>query len=128
VATGVGAAQILPICRGVKGKRAIKSSALSGQIQESIDAGVPNAGWFAMKYLSPPMTAAMNAQGLATGPFERSVKQIYTVNRVYAIGSVEMMQAAAQMTQGKKIFLSGVTLNPYYGQWSGHVRVLQGQN
>ena len=36
----------------------------------------------------------------------------YTVHRVYAIGSVEMMQAAAQMTKEKNIPLR-VTLNPH---------------
>ena len=50
-------------------------------------------------------------RGLATGLLKELLNK-YTVHRVYAIGSIEMMQAAAQMTREKNIPLR-VTLNPY---------------
>ena len=53
----------------------------------------------------------MNASGLATGLLKELLNK-YTVHHVYAIGSVEMMQAAAQMTKEKNIPFR-VTLSPY---------------
>jgi ferredoxin--NADP+ reductase len=50
-------------------------------------------------------------RGLATDLLKELLGK-YTVNRVYAIGSVEMMQAASQMTKEKNIPLR-VTVNPY---------------
>ena len=44
VATGVGAAQILPICRGLKKKGNKVIGIIGCKVQKSVDAGVANAG------------------------------------------------------------------------------------
>ena len=110
VATGIGAAQILPICRGLKkkgnkvvgivGAKSKKDLMLESQMRVVCD-----------EIFITTNDGSYERKGLATGLLKELLNK-YNVQRVYAIGSVEMMQAAAQMTKEKNIPLR-VTLNPY---------------
>jgi len=110
VATGVGAAQILPICRGLKkkgnkvigiiGAKSKKMLMLESQMRVVCD-----------EIFITTNDGSYERRGLATGLLKELLNK-YLVHRVYAIGSVEMMQAAAQMTKEKNIPLR-VTPNPY---------------
>ena len=109
VATGIGAAQILPICRalkkagnkviGIVGAKTKRAMMLEAQMRIVCDEIyiMTNDGSYERK-------------GLATEILKKLLDKM-TVSRVYAIGSVEMMQAASVMTREKNIPLF-VTLNP----------------
>lgn len=110
VATGIGAAQILPICRALK-KKGNKIIGIIGAKSKKV------------LMLEAQMRVACDEIVIATndGSYERKglastvLKELlgkYNVNAVYAIGSVDMMEAAAQMTKEKGIPLR-VTLNTY---------------
>ena len=110
VATGIGAAQILPICRGLKkagnkvigiiGAKSKKVLMLESQMRVVCD-----------EIFITTNDGSYERRGLATGLLKELLNK-YAVKRVYAIGSVEMMQAAAQMTQERGIPLR-VTPNTY---------------
>ncbi|MDE2027259.1 MAG: sulfide/dihydroorotate dehydrogenase-like FAD/NAD-binding protein [Candidatus Omnitrophica bacterium] len=110
VATGVGAAQILPVCRGLKkkGNRVIGIIGAKSKKVLMLEAQ--------MRVVCDELFIATNdgsyeRKGFASGLLKELLDK-YTVHGVYAIGSVEMMQAAARMTAEKNIPLR-VTLNPY---------------
>ncbi|MBP9853437.1 MAG: sulfide/dihydroorotate dehydrogenase-like FAD/NAD-binding protein [Candidatus Omnitrophica bacterium] len=109
VATGIGTAQILPICRGLKeaGNRVI---------------GIIGAKTKTSVLLESQMRLACNKLLIATedGSYERKglaadiLKLLIEndkINQVHAIGSVDMMLAICQMTKVKKI-KTFVHLNP----------------
>ena len=110
VATGIGAAQILPICRGLKkkgnkvigiiGAKSKKMLMLESQMRVVCD-----------EIFITTNDGSYERKGLATGLLKELLNK-YNVQRVYAIGSVEMMQAATKMTKEKNIPLR-VTLSPY---------------
>ena len=109
VATGIGAAQILPIGRALKksgnkvlgiiGAKTKRALMLESQLRVVCDEVTitTNDGSYALK-------------GLATEVLEKFLKRM-SIQMVYAIGSVEMMQAVTQMTSPQKI-KTLVHLNP----------------
>lgn len=110
VATGIGAAQILPICRalkkkgnkiiGVIGAKSKKVLMLESQMRVVCD-----------EIFITTNDGSYERKGLASTVLKELLDK-YQVNAVYAIGSLEMMEAASVMTQGKNIPLQ-VTLNTY---------------
>lgn len=109
IATGMGAAQILPICRayrklgnkviGIIGAKTKKSLVLEAQMRISCN-----------KLLIATNDGSYIKKGLATEVLKEVLGQ-EKVNLVYAIGSVDMMQAVAQMTKEKGIKML-VSVNP----------------
>jgi len=109
VATGIGAAQILPICRalkkagnkiiGIVGAKTKRAMMLEAQMRIVCD-----------EIYITTNDGSYERRGLAT-QLLRSLLEKQTVNRVYAIGSVEMMQAASEMAKEKNIEIF-VTVNP----------------
>jgi len=109
IATGIGAAQMFPICRALKdaGNKVV---------------GIMGAKTKASIMLEPQMRLACNKinittedgsyeiKGLATGVLESFIRQS-NIAHVYAIGSVDMMQRACLMTKERGIPTS-VLLNP----------------
>jgi len=110
VATGVGAAQILPICRGLK-KKGNKVIGIIGAKSKKVLMLESQMRVVCDEIFIATNDGSYERRGLASGLLKELLEK-YTVNRVYAIGSVEMMQAASQMTREKNIPLR-VTLNPY---------------
>lgn len=110
VATGVGAAQILPICRGLK-KKGNKVIGIIGAKSKKVLMLEAQMRVVCDEIFITTNDGSYERKGLATGILKELLNK-YNVHRVYAIGSVEMMQTAAQMTQEKNIPLR-VTLNPY---------------
>jgi len=110
VATGIGAAQILPICRGLK-KKGNKVIGIIGAKSKKVLMLESQMRVVCDEIFITTNDGSYERKGLATGLLKEMLDK-YTVHRVYAIGSVEMMQAAARMTQEKNIPLR-VTLNPY---------------
>jgi len=109
VATGIGAAQILPICRalkkagnkvvGIVGAKTKRAMMLEAQMRIVCDE----------MYITTN-DGSYERKGLATEILEKLLDKL-SVSRVYAIGSADMMQAAAAMTRKKNIPLL-VTLSP----------------
>jgi len=110
VATGIGAAQILPICRGLK-KKGNKVIGIIGAKSKKVLMLEPQMRVVCDEIFITTNDGSYERKGLATGLLKELLNK-YTVQRVYAIGSVEMMQAAAGMTKEKNIPLR-VTLSPY---------------
>jgi len=110
VATGVGAAQILPICRGLK-KKGNKVIGIIGAKSKKVLMLESQMRVVCDEIFITTNDGSYERRGLAT-ELLRELLNKYTVHRVYAIGSVEMMEAAARMTIEKNIPLR-VTLNPY---------------
>jgi ferredoxin--NADP+ reductase len=110
VATGIGAAQILPICRGLK-KKGNKVIGIIGAKSKKVLMLESQMRVVCDEIFITTNDGSYERRGLATGIL-RELLDKYTVQRVYAIGSVEMMQAASQMTKEKNIPLR-VTLNPH---------------
>ncbi len=110
VATGIGAAQILPICRGLK-KKGNKVIGIIGAKSKKVLMLEPQMRVVCDEIFITTNDGSYERKGLATGLLKELLNK-YTVQRVYAIGSVEMMQVSAQMTKEKNIPLR-VTLNPY---------------
>jgi len=110
VATGIGAAQILPICRGLK-KKGNKVIGIIGAKSKKVLMLESQMRVVCDEIYITTNDGSYERKGLATGLLKELLNK-YTVHRVYAIGSVEMMQAAAQMTKERNIPLR-VTLNPY---------------
>ena len=110
IATGIGAAQILPICRALK-KKGNKVIGIVGAKSKNV------------LMLESQMRVVCDESFIATndGSYERKglatevLKELlstYKVDCVYAIGSVDMMEAATAMIKPKGIPIY-VTLNPY---------------
>jgi len=110
VATGIGAAQILPICRGLK-KKGNKVIGIIGAKSKKVLMLESHMRVVCDEIYIATNDGSYERKGLATGLLKELLNK-YNVQRVYAIGSVEMMQAAAQMTKEKNTPLR-VTLNPY---------------
>jgi ferredoxin--NADP+ reductase len=110
VATGIGAAQILPICRGLK-KKGNKVIGIIGAKSKKVLMLEPQMRVVCDEIFITTNDGSYERKGLATDLLKGLLNK-YTVHRVYAIGSVEMMQAVAQMTKERNIPLR-VTLNPY---------------
>ncbi|MBF0512212.1 MAG: sulfide/dihydroorotate dehydrogenase-like FAD/NAD-binding protein [Candidatus Omnitrophica bacterium] len=110
VATGIGAAQILPVCRGLKkrgnkvvgiiGAKSKKELMLEAQMRVVCD-----------EIFIATNDGSYERRGLATTILQELLNK-YKVHRVYAIGSVDMMKAASVMTREKNIPLR-VTINTY---------------
>jgi len=110
VATGIGAAQILAVCRGLKkkgnkvigiiGAKSKKMLMLEAQMRVVCD-----------EIFITTNDGSYERRGLATDLLKELLNK-YTVHRVYAIGSTEMMHTASEMTKEKNIPLR-VTLNPH---------------
>jgi len=110
VATGIGAAQILPICRGLK-KKGNKVIGIVGAKSKKVLMLESQMRVVCDEIFITTNDGSYERRGLATGLLKELLGK-YTVNRVYATGSVEMMQAASQMTKELNIPIR-VTLNPY---------------
>ncbi len=116
VATGIGVAQILPICRALKKK----GNKVIGIV------GAKSKKWLMlesqMRVVCDEIVIATNdgsyeRKGLASTILKELLNK-YQVDYVYAIGSVEMMEAAAGMTRDKGIPLR-VSLNTYMSNGLG---------
>ena len=116
VATGIGAAQILPICRGLK-KKGNKVIGIIGAKSKKVLMLEAQMRVVCDEIFITTNDGSYERKGLATGLLKELLER-YNVQRVYAIGSVEMMQAAARMTREKSIPLR-VTLNPYMANGLG---------
>ena len=110
VATGIGAAQILPVCRGLK-KKGNKVIGIIGAKSKKVLMLESQMRVVCDDVFITTNDGSYERRGLAS-ELLRELLNKYTVHRVYAIGSVEMMQAASQMTKERNIPLR-VTLNPY---------------
>ena len=110
VATGIGAAQILPICRGLK-KKGNKVIGIIGAKSKKVLMLESQMRVVCDEIFITTNDGSYERKGLATDLLKELLNK-YTVHRVYAIGSVEMMQAVAQMTKERDIPLR-VTLNPH---------------
>ena len=101
VATGIGTTQILPICRahrkignkviGLIGAKTKKLLMLEAQMRLSCH-----------KLLIATDDGSYIKRGLATDPLRELLHQ-EKIHLVYAVGSVDMMQAVAAMTQEREI-------------------------
>ena len=100
----------MPICRGLK-KKGNKVIGIIGAKSKKVLMLESQMRVVCDEIFITTNDGSYERKGLATGLLKELLNK-YTVNRVYAIGSVEMMQAAAQMTKEKNIPLR-VTLNPY---------------
>ena len=110
VATGIGAAQILPLCRALKkkgnkvigiiGAKSKKVLMLESQMRVVCDELfiTTNDGSYERKALATQILGELLGK--------------YKVDCVYAVGSVDMMEASSTMTKALSIPLY-VTLNPY---------------
>ncbi|MDE2214897.1 MAG: sulfide/dihydroorotate dehydrogenase-like FAD/NAD-binding protein [Candidatus Omnitrophica bacterium] len=110
VATGVGAAQILPVCRALK-KKGNKVIGIIGAKSKKVLMLESQMRVVCDDLFITTNDGSYERKGFATGLLKELLEK-YTVQRVYAIGNVEMMQAASRMTSPKNIPLR-VTLNPY---------------
>ena len=125
VATGIGAAQILPICRGLK-KKGNKVIGIIGAKSKKVLMLEAQMRVVCDEIFIATNDGCYERKGLATELLKELLNK-YTVHRIYAIGSVEMMQAAAQMTRDKEYSDKGDGKSAH-GQWFGLVRLLQGKN
>jgi ferredoxin--NADP+ reductase len=110
VATGIGAAQILPICRALK-KKGNKVIGIVGAKSKQVMMLEAQIRVVCDEIFITTNDGSYERRGLATGLLKELLNK-YNVQRVYAIGSVDMMEAAAQMT-GEKNTPLRVTLGPY---------------
>ncbi len=109
IATGVGIAQILPIARayskegskviGIIGAKSKRKLMLESQMRICCN-----------KIFVATEDGSYERKGLATDIFKKIINE-QEVNLVYAIGSVEMMEAVCSVTKEKKI-KTFVQLNP----------------
>ena len=109
VATGIGAAQILPICRGLK-KKGNKVIGIIGAKSKKVLMLEAQMRVVCDEIFIATNDGSYERKGLATQLLKELLNK-YTVQRVYAIGSVEMMQAASRMTLERGIPLR-VTVAP----------------
>jgi ferredoxin--NADP+ reductase len=110
VATGIGAAQILPLCRALK-KKGNKVIGIVGAKSKKVLMLESQMRVVCDEIFITTNDGSYERKGLATGILKELLNK-YSVNCVYAIGSVDMMEAAALMTKEKGIPIK-VTLNPY---------------
>ena len=110
VATGIGAAQILPICRGLK-KKGNKVIGIIGAKSKKVLMLEAQMRVVCDEIFIATNDGSYERKGLATQLLKELLNK-YTVHRVYAIGSVDMMQAASQMTIEKGIPLRATVSPP----------------
>ena len=110
VATGIGAAQILPVCRGLK-KKGNKVIGIIGAKSKKVLMLEAQMRVVCDEIFIATNDGSYERKGLATQLLKELLNK-YTVRCVYAIGSVEMMQAASLMTLEKGIPLR-VTVSPH---------------
>jgi ferredoxin/flavodoxin---NADP+ reductase len=110
VATGIGAAQILPICRALK-KKGNKVVGIIGAKSKKVLMLEAQMRVVCDELFITTDDGSYERKGLATGLLKEMFNK-YKVNAVYAIGSVNMMQDASQMAKERGI-PARVTLNPY---------------
>ena len=109
IATGTGAAQILPICRALK-KAGNKTIGIIGAKTKSklmLEAQMRIA---CDRIFITTNDGSYERRGLATDVLKKILEQ-EKINLVYAIGSVDMMQAVCSLTKVKRI-RTRVHLNP----------------
>jgi len=109
IATGIGAAQILPICRALKkaGNKVIGIIGASTKRKLMLE---PQIRLTCDKIYITTEDGSYERRGLATKILQDLLKQT-KVRRVYAIGSAEMMEAVCENTKQKPIE-TFVQLNP----------------
>ncbi len=110
VATGIGAAQILPLCRALK-KKGNKIIGIIGAKSKKVLMLESQMRVVCDEIFITTNDGSYERKGLATELLKELLNK-YKVNGVYAIGSVDMMEAASAMTRTKGIPIY-VTLNPY---------------
>ncbi len=110
VATGIGAAQILPLCRALK-KKGNKIVGIIGAKSKKVMMLEAQMRVVCDEIFMTTNDGSYERKGLATEVLKDFLSK-NKVNCVYAIGSVEMMEAASSMTKEKGIPIF-VTLNPY---------------
>lgn len=128
VATGIGAAQILPICRALK-KKGNKVIGIIGAKSKKVLMLEAQMRVVCDDLFITTNDGSYERKGLATGLLGELMNK-YKVNAIYAIGSVDMMQAASLMALKKEIPIR-VTLSPHMTNGLGlcgscRVRVDQG--
>jgi len=116
IATGIGIAQILPVCRafkdkgnkvvGIIGAKTKRALMLEAQMRITCD-----------KTLIATDDGSLEHRGLATDILQKFLDQ-KKVNCVYAIGSVDMMRTVCAMTRDRKI-KTLVRLNPVMADCMG---------
>jgi ferredoxin--NADP+ reductase len=109
VATGIGAAQILPICRALKEKECKLIGIIGAKTKKKIMLESQMRLTCHKIYITTE-DGTYERRGRATD-LVRELLDRETVDAVYAIGSVEMMQAVSEMTLAKNI-PTRVGLNP----------------
>lgn len=110
VATGIGAAQILPICRALK-KKGNKVIGIIGAKSKKVLMLESQMRVVCDDIFIATNDGSYERKGLATQILDELLQK-YKVNAVYAIGSVEMMQSASLKAQQKQIPI-WVTINAY---------------
>ena len=110
VATGIGAAQILPLCRALK-KKGNKIIGIIGAKSKKVLMLESQMRVVCDEIFIATNDGSYERKGLATEVLKDFLNK-YKVDCVYAIGSVDMMEAACAMTRLKSIPIY-VTLNPY---------------
>jgi ferredoxin--NADP+ reductase len=116
VATGIGAAQILPVCRALK-KKGNKVIGIIGAKSKRVLMLESQMRVVCDEIFIATNDGSYERKGLASTILKELLNK-YHVHGVYAIGSVEMMEAAAAMTLEKDIPLR-VTLNTYMSNGLG---------
>ena len=110
VATGIGAAQILPICRALK-KKGNKVIGIVGAKSKKVLMLEAQMRVVCDEIFIATNDGSYERKGLATQILHELLAK-YKVDAIYAIGSVDMMEAASRMAREKSIPVR-VTLNPY---------------
>lgn len=110
VATGYGAAQILPLCRALK-KKGNKVIGIVGAKSKKVLMLESQMRVVCDEIFITTNDGSYERKGLATELLKELLSK-YKVDCVYAIGSVDMMETATSMTKAKGIPVY-VTLNPY---------------
>ncbi len=116
VATGIGAAQILPICRALK-KKGNKIIGIVGAKSKKVLLLESQMRVVCDEIFITTNDGSYERRGLATQVLQELLNK-YKVDAVYAIGSVEMMQAASEMAGHQGIPIR-VTLSPYMANGLG---------
>jgi ferredoxin/flavodoxin---NADP+ reductase len=110
IATGVGAAQILPICRALRAKGCKVVGIIGARTKQSIMLE-PQMRLSCNKLLIATEDGSYEHRGLATDLLSCIIDQ-QKINFVHAIGSDEMMEAVCKITKEKSI-KTRVCLNPF---------------
>ena len=110
IATGIGAAQVLPICRALK-KKGNKVLGIIGAKSKKVLMLESQMRVVCDELFITTNDGSYERKGLASEVLSDLLKK-YKVNAVYDIGSVEMMQRASRMAEEKDIPV-WMTVNAY---------------